>query len=124
MTMKRLSRGPALWILLAVLILWMGASAFMGGSTLVLFGGVMLDLRRATLGPTGAVLYVTTIFGGTSIITPPDWRVEVDARTYIGGQDLSADRPEDPDAPVLSIRARTLVGGFQVESRPRLEAVS
>ena len=45
------------------------ASAFMGGSTFVLFGGVMLDLRRATLGPTGAVLYVTTIFGGTSIVT-------------------------------------------------------
>jgi len=100
------------------------ASAFMGGSTLALFGGILLDLRRATLGPTGAVLVVTTVFGGTSIITPPDWRVEVDARTFIGGQDLSPDQPDDPDAPLLTIRARTLLGGFQVESRPRLEAVS
>lgn len=29
MTLKRLARGPAVWIVLAVLILWFGASAFM-----------------------------------------------------------------------------------------------
>ncbi len=32
MTLKRLTRGPVLWIVLAVLILWIAASAFMGGS--------------------------------------------------------------------------------------------
>jgi cell division protease FtsH len=30
MTLKRLTRGPVLWIVLAVLILWIAASAFMG----------------------------------------------------------------------------------------------
>lgn len=100
------------------------ASAFMGGSMLALFGGIVLDLRRATLGPTGATLKVTTVFGGTSVVTPPDWRVEVDARTWIGGLDLSHDQPDDPDLPTIHIRARTYFGGFQVESRPRLEAVS
>lgn len=100
------------------------ASAFMGGSVMALFGGIVLDLRRATLGPTGASLTVTTVFGGTSIVTPPDWRVEVDARTWIGGLDLSHDQPEDPELPTIHITARTFFGGFQVESRPRLEAVS
>lgn len=100
------------------------SSSFMGGSVLSLFGGVLLDLRRAKLGPTGASLEVTTIFGGTSIVVPPDWRVEVDARTWVGGLDLSNEQPDLPDAPKLTIRARTIFGGFQVESRPRLEAVS
>lgn len=100
------------------------SSAFMGGSATVLFGGVVLDLRRATLGPTGANLRVTTLFGGTSIVTPPDWRVEVDARTWIGGLDLSHAQPDDPDLSTIHIEARTYFGGFQVESRPRLEAVS
>lgn len=100
------------------------SSAFMGGSTLALFGGIVLDLRRADLGPTGATLNVTTVFGGTSVITPPDWRVETEAQTWIGGSDFSQHRPDDPDAPTLTIRARTLFGGFQVETRPRLEAVS
>src|SRR5690606_41385305 len=37
------------------------SSAFMGGSTLAPFGGIVLDLRRANLGPTGATLEVTTL---------------------------------------------------------------
>ncbi|HJR91850.1 MAG TPA: LiaF domain-containing protein [Acidimicrobiia bacterium] len=100
------------------------SSSFMGGSTLALFGGIVLDLRRAQLGPTGADLTVLTLFGGTGIVVPPDWRVEVDARTWLGGLDLSNDPPEDEGGPILRIRARTLFGGLQVESRPRLEAVS
>ena len=100
------------------------SSAFMGGSTLALFGGIVLDLRRAQLGPTGADLTVYTLFGGTGIVVPPDWRVEVDARTWIGGLDLSNDQPGDDTGPMLRIRARTLFGGLQIESRPRLEAVS
>lgn len=100
------------------------SSAFMGGSTLALFGGIVLDLRRAALSPTGADLKVSTIFGGTSIVTPPDWRVEVDARTWIGGLDLSHEQPDDPELPTIRIQSRTYFGGFQVETRPRLEAVS
>src|SRR5690606_20434141 len=100
------------------------AQSFLGGKILALFGGVVLDLRRAQLGPTGAELIVTTVFGGTSVVVPPDWRVEVDDRTWLGGLDLSGEQPGDPDAPVLRIRVSTLLGGFQVESRPRLQAVS
>jgi hypothetical protein len=100
------------------------SSAFMGGSMLALFGGIVLDLRRAQLGPTGADLTVFTLFGGTGIIVPPDWRVEVDARTWLGGLDLSNQQPDLGEAPMMRIRARTLFGGLQVESRPRLEAVS
>ena len=100
------------------------AQSFLGGKILALFGGVVLDLRRAQLGPTGAELIVTTVFGGTSVVVPTDWRVEVDDRTWLGGLDLSGEQPGDPDAPVLRIRVSTLLGGFQVESRPRLQAVS
>lgn len=100
------------------------SDAFMGGRTLALFGGVVLDLRRAQLGPTGADLTCHTVFGATGIVVPPDWRIEVDARSWIGGLDLSHHRPDDPEAPLLHIRTRTVFGGFQVESRHRLEAVS
>lgn len=100
------------------------SSAFMGGTTLALFGGIVFDLRRAQLGPTGADLKVTTMFGGTGIVVPPDWRIEVDAQTWLGGLDRSDEQPDDPEAPALRIRARTIFGGLQIESRPRLEAVS
>ncbi|HSJ36014.1 MAG TPA: LiaF domain-containing protein [Acidimicrobiia bacterium] len=100
------------------------ASAFMGGSTRSIFGGIVLDLRRAQLGPTGAELLITTLFGGTVIVAPPDWRIEVQARSLFGGLDRSDEPPSDPEAPVLTIRATTLFGGLQIESRPRLESVS
>jgi len=100
------------------------SASFLGGTILTLIGGVVLDLRRAQLGPTGAELVVNTILGGTSVVVPPDWRVEVEDRTWMGGLDLSSAQPGDPDAPLLRIRVNTLLGGFQVESRPRLQAVS
>ena len=100
------------------------SASFLGGTILTLIGGVVLDLRRAQLGPTGAELVVNTILGGPSVVVPPDWRVEVEDRTWMGGLDLSSAQPGDPDAPLLRIRVNTLLGGFQVESRPRLQAVS
>jgi hypothetical protein len=100
------------------------SSSFLGGSTFALFGGMVLDLRRARLGPTGALLTVITIFGATTLVTPPDWRVEIDAQTWMGGLDMSHQSPDDTDAPLLRVRARTIFGGCQVQSRPRLEAVS
>jgi cell division protease FtsH len=33
MTLKRITRGPVLWIVIAVLILWIGASALASGGT-------------------------------------------------------------------------------------------
>lgn len=100
------------------------SSAFMGGSTVALFGGIVLDLRRAHLGPTGGDLKVYTLGGATGIVVPADWKVEVDAKTWVGGLDLSNVKADNPDAPTLRIQALTMFGGLQVESRPRLEAVS
>ncbi len=100
------------------------SSSFLGGSTFALFGGIVLDLRRARLGPTGAQLAVITLFGATTLVAPPDWRVEIDARTWMGGLDMSHQQPEDSEAPLLRVRARTVFGGCQIQSRPRLEAVS
>lgn len=100
------------------------STAFLGGTTFALFGGIVFDLRRAKLGPTGGRLTAVTVFGGTTIIAPPDWRIEVEPQTWIGGLDESHHRPDDPDAPLLTVRVLTLFGGCQIQSRPRLEAVS
>lgn len=99
------------------------SSAFMGGSTLAILASLVLDLRRAGLGPTGADLTTYTFFASTKLVVPPDWRVEVDARTWLGGLDISHEGPEDPDAPVLRLHLRTLTGAARVEARPRLQAV-
>jgi hypothetical protein len=89
------------------------AKAFKGGSMLAWFGGIALDLRDAELAP-GARLSVHTLYGGIDIKTPPNWRVESDARALGGGVDVQAPPQDDPDAPVLTLVGTAVFGGIAV----------
>jgi hemin uptake protein HemP len=67
------------------------SSSFVGGDVTVLFGGAELDLRDATVPAGPARVNVTTLFGGTEIVVPRDWRVEVDVLPVFGAAE--DDRP-------------------------------
>lgn len=100
------------------------ATAFRGGRLVCWYGGANVDLRGARLADDGADLLVWTVFGGTSIRVPPDWRVELRGTALFGG----AEGPTPPagpsvDGPVLRIRHRTLFGGVGVSARPGEETV-
>ena len=58
---------------------------FRGGSASGIFGGVVLDLRRAQLDPAGAALSVAAVFGGVDVIVPPGWAVVVSGTPIFGG---------------------------------------
>ena len=88
------------------------AKAFKGGSMLAWFGGIEVDLSDAELAPE-ARLSVHTLVGGIAIKTPPNWRVESNAKALVGGVDTP--RPhEDPDAPVLTLVGMAVFGGIAV----------
>ena len=53
------------------------AAAFRGGETIAWYGSLDLDLREARLDPGGAHIRAMSIFGGTRIVVPEDWPVEV-----------------------------------------------
>jgi len=93
------------------------AAAFRGGSWITMFGGGELDLREATLDPSGATLRVNAIMGGGDVQVPDGWNVELASKAIMGG--VGAHRPsatEDPYAPTLRIEARAIMGGFGVTS--------
>jgi hypothetical protein len=93
------------------------ATAFRGGSWITMFGGGEIDLREATLDPSGATLRVRAITGGGDIKVPDGWNIELDSKALMGG--VGAHRPDatdDPYAPTLRIEARALMGGFGVTS--------
>ncbi len=90
------------------------ARALRGGSVRNIIGGVEVDLRGAELAPGGAHLEVETRWGGTRIIVPPNWRVDVTGRPQAGAHEVEAIAPLDPDAPLLSIEARTAFGALEV----------
>jgi hypothetical protein len=93
------------------------ATSFRGGRIVCWYGGLDVDLRGAQLDPNGADLNVFTLFGGTRIRVPEEWRVEMRGMSVFGG----ATEPEatfeslEPTAPVLRVRHRTVFGGLDVE---------
>lgn len=100
------------------------ARAFRGGTLDCWYGGGALDLREATLDPTGAHLRVRAVFGGGQILVPETWRVTTTARGLGGMTDgrPTADRPID--APELTIDGTLLFGGFAILSEMPAEAAS
>lgn len=93
------------------------SAAFRGGSWITMFGGGEIDLREATLDPSGATLRVTAIMGGGDVQVPDGWNVELTSKAIMGG--VHSDRPnasDDPYAPTLRIEARAIMGGFGVTS--------
>ena len=57
---------------------------FKGGDIVNIFGGSEIDLTQADM-TTPAVLEVTAIFGGATLIVPSNWAIKSEAVTIFGG---------------------------------------
>lgn len=89
------------------------------GTVITSLGGIELDLREATLDPSGADLELRTTMGGIEVRVPQYWVVEVD-QDALGGQlevDVAAAADLPDDAPRLHIHAVTRMGGGLVTAR-------
>lgn len=88
------------------------ATAFMGG--------IELDLTGAHLAP-GAYLTLRAVMGGIDVIVPAHWRVEVMARSVMGGiGNLTDPDLHDDDAPLLVVDALAVMGGIEVHAEEAL----
>lgn len=96
------------------------ASALRGGRIVCWYSGMDVDLRGATLDPSGGDLEVWTVFGGTRIRVPEEWAVSLRGAAVFGGAESATTPAEllNLDAPTLVIRHRTLFGGLDVEATP------
>lgn len=86
-----------------------------------LVGGMRLDLREAELAAPEVTLTKVSLIGGVRIALPPGIRVEVSSFSLLGGRRIDVDEPTSPNAPVLHIRAFSLIGGVRVQRTLRRE---
>lgn len=100
------------------------ADPFYGGSVLSVFGGTLLDLRKAQPAPGGIHLDVMVIMGGLSLIVPPGWRVVNDADVLAGGFEDRTEPSGDDDAPVVKMTGKVFMGGLQVTTKSPVEIVA
>lgn len=98
------------------------AGSFRGGDAIAWYGGLDLDLREATLDPGGARLRAMAIFGGTRILVPEDWAVEVHGRSLAGGVTTEATGVEAADGrPRLVVDATAVFGGVDITTHGDIE---
>jgi hypothetical protein len=92
-----------------------GRLAMRPRTTLVtLIGGLDLDLTRADVPPAGSTIAKVSLIGGAKIVVGPDVRVDVGGFSLIGGRDVERVRDVPAAAPVVRIRAWSLIGGIRV----------
>lgn len=100
------------------------ADPFYGGKVLTLFGGTLLDLRKAQPAPTGVHLDLAIVMGGFSLVVPSGWKVEFVGDLLGGGYDDATHPTSDPDAPIVRVTGRIIFGGFQATTRSPVEVVA
>ena len=83
-------------------------------------GGSDLDLTDALIDSPETVITVYSIMGGSDIIVPEGVDVQLGGFALMGGNDLEIEGPPPPPgAPVVRVRAFSLMGGTDVKTRPR-----
>jgi hypothetical protein len=82
-------------------------------------GGAEVDFREADFGSGVHEVRVFALFGGITVIVPPDVRVEVDGTGVLGGFDdqTTSNVPAGATDPSLRIRGVALLGGIEVCER-------
>lgn len=61
------------------------SQTFKGGKITAIMGGSQIDLRQASLAEGNNRMDIFAVFGGTTIIVPPDWTIRVEVFPLMGG---------------------------------------
>jgi hypothetical protein len=86
-------------------------------TSFAMFGGVELDLTRATFSQAETEIVAVAVFGGVEITVPEGLAVQVDGIGIFGGFE-GREGPGDPGAPLLRVKGAALFGGVEVK-RPK-----
>lgn len=90
---------------------------FKGGEIVNIFGGSEIDLTQADI-TTAAVLEVTAIFGGATLIVPSNWAIKSEAVTIFGGIGDKRKIIPSADSPTktLVLKGTMIFGGMEIKS--------
>jgi Domain of unknown function (DUF5668)/Cell wall-active antibiotics response 4TMS YvqF len=91
---------------------------FRGGHASAMFGGVVIDLRRAGMRGDSAVIDATAMFGGIEIKIPQNWVAIPQVAAIFGGFGNKSMQPsaDTPGVKRLFIKGAAIFGGVDVKN--------
>ncbi len=92
---------------------------FKGGSITAIFGGSEIDLTNCKLADGTSVIDIVAIFGGTTIIVPQNWDVQLNVTPLFGGfsnKSLKIPNIEVDKTRALIIKGVAIFGGGEVKT--------
>ena len=88
-------------------------------TTFALFGGGVVDLRYADFTAPDVEIRTYSIFGGQTILVPPEVNVDLDGHAVMGNFDHSVKGDGTPGAPRVHVRGFSLWGSVGVKRKKR-----
>ncbi len=88
-------------------------------NAVAVMGGSSLDLRNAEVTGDEVTIVAVAVMGGIDVYVPDSVEVQVDDAAVMGGNDQrGSGRPARPGAPVVRVKAYSLMGGVVVWPLP------
>lgn len=89
---------------------------FRGGEATAIMGGCELDLRRASIQQSEAVLHLVAIMGGVEIRVPEDWTVSLQGVPLLGGFEDKTHTSVPESNKRLVVRGYAIMGGVEIKN--------
>lgn len=89
---------------------------FRGGELTAVMGGCDLDLRRASITSSEAVVDIFALWGGIEIKIPEDWSVSVRAFPIMGGIEDRTHPPVGGSKKLLIVKGYAIMGGVEIKN--------
>lgn len=90
------------------------AEDFRGGDLLGFMGSCEVDLRRARISDSPAVIDALAFWGGVEIKVPRDWSVTVKGIPLLGGYEDKTEPPAEDSGQRLVVKGFAIMGGVEI----------
>jgi predicted membrane protein len=91
---------------------------FKGGSVTSIFGGCEIDMRDAEIKEDGVELEIISIFGGSEITVPKNWKIHSSGIPLFGGFEDGTNKNKDEvdKTKILKVRYTSIFGGSEIKN--------
>ena len=87
---------------------------FEGTNINAIFGGITLDLRKATI-KDDVVINASAVFGGIDLLVPDNVRIKIKSSSIFGGVSNKKDAVSDENLKTIYVNASCIFGGVEIK---------